>query len=147
MRKFNSVLKGLREEKGISQRELAEKLGISGSSVAMYESNKREPDFEMLENIADFFNVDMNYLLGKTPIRNSYRDGNLSDYTQSSPFGEEDKIKSSLINDPELWDLFVDIKNSDTLRVLLDGAKELTPDDLKPILMLIHGIRKEKGLE
>lgn len=81
MRKFNEVLKNLREEKRISQRELAKTLGISKSAIGMYESGNREPNYELLENIADFFNVDMNYLLGKTPIRNSYRDGEINDYT------------------------------------------------------------------
>ena len=37
----------------------------------MYERGEREPKFEMLENIADYFNVDMNFLLGKTNVRNS----------------------------------------------------------------------------
>lgn len=80
LKKFNDVLKGLREERRISQRELAEKLNISNSAIGMYESGKRQPNYEALENIADFFNVDMNYLLGKTPIRNIYRDGNLNDF-------------------------------------------------------------------
>lgn len=46
--------------------ELAEKLGVAKSTLSMYEVGKREPDFETLESIADFYNVDMNFLLGKS---------------------------------------------------------------------------------
>ncbi len=64
MRTFSETLKILREKRNLTQRELAEELNISKSAVSMYESAKREPDFETLELIADYFNVDMNYLLG-----------------------------------------------------------------------------------
>lgn len=74
MRTFADTLRSLREERRLTQRELAIKLGLSYSAIAMYESGAREPNAEKKEEIADFFNVDMNYLYGKTPIRNSYRD-------------------------------------------------------------------------
>lgn len=46
---------------------MADKLGISRSAIGMYEKGEREPNFETLELIADTFNVDMNFLLGKKP--------------------------------------------------------------------------------
>lgn len=73
MRKFKDVLAQLRLERNISQRYLSEQLGLSHSTIGMYENGKREPNYETLESIADYFNVDMNYLLGKSLIRNSYR--------------------------------------------------------------------------
>lgn len=42
-------------------------LGISKSTISMYENGNREPNFETLECIADYFNVDMNFLLGREP--------------------------------------------------------------------------------
>ena len=72
VRKFSNSLKELREEHHLSQRQLADILGLAYSTVAMYENGKREPNYETLENIADYFNVDMNYLLGKSIIKNSY---------------------------------------------------------------------------
>ena len=74
MRKFKDVLTQLRQERNISQRYLSEKLGLSHGTIGMYENGKREPNYEILESIADYFNVDMNYLLGKTLVRNSYRE-------------------------------------------------------------------------
>lgn len=69
MGKFHERFKQLREEKGYSQQMLADKLSISRSTVGMYESGAREPNFELLEEIADFFNVDMDYLIGKSTIK------------------------------------------------------------------------------
>lgn len=66
MAQFDKVLKLLRNEKNMSQQELADALGISKSSINMYERGERQPNFEVLETIADFFNVDIDYLLGRT---------------------------------------------------------------------------------
>lgn len=68
MRNFSTVFKELRMKSGLTQQEMADKLDISRSSVGMYESGDREPSFELLESIADYFNVDMNYLLGKKEL-------------------------------------------------------------------------------
>lgn len=66
MSKFHTRLKKLRIDSGYTQDQLAKKLGITKSRLGMYEIGQRNPDFETLELIADFFNVDMNYLLGKS---------------------------------------------------------------------------------
>lgn len=65
MATFKERIKELRKSRHLSQRELADALHLSSSSVAMYETGKRQPDFESLERIADYFNVDMDYLLGR----------------------------------------------------------------------------------
>ena len=59
---YSDKLKQLRKEKGLTQRELAEKLGLGKSAIGMYESGKRTPAFETLEMICDFFNVNMDLL-------------------------------------------------------------------------------------
>lgn len=66
MPSFSSVLKGLRTDNKLTQKELAEKLGLATSTVGMYERGEREPDFITLEKIAAFFRVDPNTLLGKS---------------------------------------------------------------------------------
>lgn len=72
MNEFKDMLKYLRNRENLSQSELAKKLGVSKSTISMYEVGKREPDFENLELIADFFNVDMNFLLGKDADEKNY---------------------------------------------------------------------------
>lgn len=64
MREFKDIMKGLRAGRRLTQGELAEALGISRSAISMYERGEREPDFRTSWAIADFFNVDMNYLTG-----------------------------------------------------------------------------------
>ena len=66
MAKFNERLKLLRREAGLSQQDFAKQLGTSKSSINMYERGERQPNFETLELIADYFNVDIDYLLGRT---------------------------------------------------------------------------------
>ncbi|MCR4564121.1 MAG: XRE family transcriptional regulator [Clostridiales bacterium] len=61
---FSDELKKLRNQKGLSQAQLADKLNVAASTIGMWESGKREPrDYETLELIADFFNVNMDALL------------------------------------------------------------------------------------
>ena len=70
---FGSRLRLLRKEAALTQSELAKVLDVAESAVSMWELGKRRPDYEMLEAIADYFNVDMNYLLGQSDVRNQFR--------------------------------------------------------------------------
>lgn len=66
-------IKELREKRCLTQEDFAGKLGLSKSAIGMYETDKREPNLETLDAIADFFNVDMEYLRGKTDCPNQYQ--------------------------------------------------------------------------
>lgn len=67
---FGEILKSLREEKQLSRDDLSKDLAISYSAISKYETNVRFPDKETLTKIADYFNVSVDYLLGRTSIRN-----------------------------------------------------------------------------
>ncbi len=75
MGNFANVFKDLRVKSGLTQQEMADRLKISRSSIGMYENGEREPSFELLEAIADYFNVDMNYLLGKKELSENIPQG------------------------------------------------------------------------
>lgn len=60
---FAEKLKELRQQKGMTQSELAKLLKMQRSTLGMYETGKREPNFETLNMFANFFNVDMNTLM------------------------------------------------------------------------------------
>jgi phage repressor protein C with HTH and peptisase S24 domain len=62
---FPEMLKYFRKRERLSQKELAAKIGVAQNTISMYESGRREPDFETLEAFADFFNVSMSMLLGE----------------------------------------------------------------------------------
>lgn len=66
MAEFKDRIKKLRLEHNLTQDELAQELGISRSTIGMYETGKRKADYATLESLADYFNVDMNYLIGWT---------------------------------------------------------------------------------
>lgn len=57
------TIANLRKTKNLNQREFANTLGVSNGAVAMWETNKRQPDLETLQKIADLFNVPTDYLL------------------------------------------------------------------------------------
>ncbi len=63
---FGERLKTLRRERGITQQELADAIGISKGGLCYYENTNRAPDITVLEKFADYFKVSADYLLGRT---------------------------------------------------------------------------------
>jgi transcriptional regulator with XRE-family HTH domain len=58
-------LRSLREAKKITQSQLGEYLGAKKSAISLWESGKRQPDQETLVRIANYFDVTVDYLLGR----------------------------------------------------------------------------------
>lgn len=67
---FAESLKSLRENEGLSQKSLANQIKVSQPTIAAYESGKREPDFATLIKLADFFQISIDYLMGRTEYKN-----------------------------------------------------------------------------
>ena len=59
--------KQLREPAGLSQRELGERIGVSGPAVAMWESGENRPSLTNLEKLADVLGVSIDAILGREP--------------------------------------------------------------------------------
>jgi repressor LexA len=66
MATFGERLRECRKVAKLTQKKLAQAAQVAESTISMYEMEKRQPDFETLEVLADFFNVDIDYLLGRT---------------------------------------------------------------------------------
>lgn len=80
MAELKDILKKLRAEKNMSQAALAQEIGAGLSTVAMWEVGKRFPTREKYEALADIFNVDIDYLYGRTEVRQQVHfdnDGNM----------------------------------------------------------------------
>ena len=70
MATFGERLKYLRKEKQLTVEELASKLGSAKSTISRYENNLRDPKRDFLEILSNFFDVSVDYLLGKSDIKN-----------------------------------------------------------------------------
>ena len=68
MKSFGDRLRELRDQRDISQKELADKLGVNKQTISQYERDVREPSLDMLSSLCDFFNVSADYILGKTNV-------------------------------------------------------------------------------
>lgn len=67
---FPRVLKLLRKERGIRQKEAADSLGVAQALLSHYENGKRECGLDFLVQAADFYGVSVDYILGRTNSRN-----------------------------------------------------------------------------
>lgn len=67
---FARRIKELRESLKMSQIDFGDIFGLSASAIGMYEQDRRHPDSETLSKFADYFNVSVDYLLGRTEFPN-----------------------------------------------------------------------------
>ncbi|AFK85868.1 MULTISPECIES: helix-turn-helix domain-containing protein [Thermoanaerobacterium] len=125
---FSDRLKELRKEKNLTQEDLAKILEISRSTIAGYETERKEPDYETLKKIADFFNVSIDYLLGRIDIR--------------SPL---DKITKAVLDDPELLEFWNTLKDREDLKHLFNQTKKLSPKNIRQIIRIIKAIEEEEN--
>lgn len=98
-RNFQDVFKKLRVEKGKSQDAMAKDLDVSPALISKWENNISTPDPEMLEYIADYFNVSVDYLIGRSKYRNLEADNSeLDNVLFSKAKGLTDEEKKTIIN-------------------------------------------------
>lgn len=109
----STTLKKLLEKTGKTQREVADDLGLNRQRFNFYVTGKREPDNEMLQVLADYFNVTVDYLLGKTQ--------------KNKPVTPEEDELAKLLEDPETREFYELIKDfsDDELEDLLNYGQYL----------------------
>ena len=71
-KQFKEIIKELRNQRGFTQEGLAQEMNVSKSTVAMWETGDRFPGKELYEQLADFFNVDIDYLYGRTDTKKKH---------------------------------------------------------------------------
>lgn len=124
---FSERLKELRNKLNISQYKLAKDLNLSRSAISAYELNKRQPDFEMLEKMADYFNVSIDYLIGRS---------NSKTYDEHVFHSDFESLSEKLENaNPETRKIVVNILD----KIFLSVFSPLHEDNLE-LLSYLHDI-------
>ena len=121
------ILKKLRKNKGITQAELGKVLGVSPSTIGMYEQGRRTPDKNSLLALARFFNVTTDYLLGNDAAP-----------SQHAP------APSYL--DQETAEMAEQLKNNPSMRMLFDASKDASSKDLEIAANLLRQLKGNEGL-
>ena len=119
---FKDVLKKLRKQRGLSQARLADELNVSPGLIGMYETGKRKPSFEQLEELADYFNVSIDYLTGKDE-------------------------RSLYYLTPEQAQFAQEMFEKPGQRTLFDMTKNATPEQMEAIKDIIKSVMKLGGKE
>lgn len=123
MGNFSNVFRDLRIKSGLTQQEMADRLKISRSSIGMYENGEREPSFELLELIADYFNVDMNYLLG-----NKESSEHIPDHYYLNEDARE--MADFLFQNPEY-------------KVLFDASRNVSKEDIETVKTILDKFKND----
>ena len=115
---FKKRLRELRERRGMTQKELAEKLHISTAAMNMFETGKRTPSRETLEHIADYFNVDIDYLIGRE-------------------FG------STYYLAPEAAEIAKEIFDRPELKTLFKAVKDMPAEDIALVQTMVYALMRK----
>lgn len=110
---IGTQLKDLRKKRALTQIQLAKALHVATGTIGNWEVDARDPDFPMLLKIADFFNVSVDYLLGREDYFGNYY--------------RRDLMQSDL---------------SDNEQVLVESFRSLLPEMQEVVLNMIKDLRK-----
>lgn len=110
--RFSKRLKEIRNAAGLTQTELADILGVSRGSISNYENNERTPDIEFLNTLATYFELPIDFVIGRTDnIKLEYAN-------MSEQYGLSDEACEILKNDIRIGNLMSDILCHDNFAAL-----------------------------
>ncbi len=111
---FATNLKRLRKKRHLTQEEVAEGIGTMKSLISMYETRKRNPSYEMLEALADFFNVDMASLTADER------------------------------GDADMWEIREALRNRPEMRTLFSISKDATAEEIRAAIRIIGALKEKE---
>ncbi len=117
---FKDKIRELRLARNLTQLDVAKGTGLSPSAIGMYEQGRRNPSYEVLENFADFFNVDMSTLI-----------------SNQDPY----------YIDPEVAALAEQLRTNPELRILFDASKNLKKEDIEFVTDMIRRLKIKEGID
>ena len=86
---YGNRIFSLRTSKGLTQEQLAGSLQISRAALSHYEQDRREPDYETLKKIADYFEVTVDYLIGRTNNNKAELDREVREFVDDLELSDE----------------------------------------------------------
>ena len=139
---FGNILKKIRQDNSLTQEELAKKIETSRSNIANYENDKNMPSIDVLDKLAKTFNCSIDYLLGKSDIKNPEVTSTMSDKIYMCPvYGQipagepnwaEECIEGRLPLDPTLMNIvdpeecyFLRVNGESMNKIIKNGAYAL----------------------
>ena len=133
MNSLGKRIRLLRKEKKLTQEEMGKFLNMGKSTVSQYESDISRPDYETLQKITDLFNVSVDYILGRTDIRNydmSNEKQIVSEKEASCSADEEKQVSSTFF------------------RIFKEAEKKgISIDDMKIAIEFIEMMKKKNEWE
>lgn len=159
---FGNNLKKIRQENEMTQEELAKKINTSRSNIANYENDKNMPSIEILNKLSEILNCSVDYLLGKTNIKNttSNIDETNKQYYMCPVYGQisagqpnwvEECIEGRLPLDPDLMGIvnpeehfFLRVNGESMNKIIRNGAfalihKQDIVEDGEIAVVLVNG--------
>ncbi len=125
MQSLSDRLKYLRKQTGFLQKDIAQKLNITTSAYGFYEQGKRIPDSNVLEKLAEIFNVSTDYLLGRT----------------------DNKVIDVVTDNPELLEFTRELYERDSTKKLLEQLKNKDDKTIYKVINIIKLIEDNESNE
>ena len=125
-------LKALRKRKGLSQEDIAPKVGVKYGTYRNWEQGVRDPGTEALIRLAEFFGVSVDYLLGQSEVEGRRDSAVMESETQyGHQAGDEEDILNRLKNDP-------------ATRMVAKISGDLTDEGKKDLLKYAELLRNQR---
>jgi transcriptional regulator with XRE-family HTH domain len=136
MGSFSERLKILRQEKGLSQNGLSVKLNMPRTTLSSWEAGSRTPDLATIQLLADFFNISIDYLVGRIDVRNPLHTDNITN-----------NIFMMLKDDPELSDFIEKLFNRHDLQLISKQIKDLPESSIIRLIRVLRAIEVNSPIE
>jgi len=119
---FSENLKALRKEQKLTQKQLSEELGVALSTVAMWETGARQPDYDKLNKIAAFFNVSHDALL----------------------IGPKEDGYDSTGSDSDIMEIRDLLRTRPEMKMLFSVSKNATRADIERTVAIIEALKNQQ---
>lgn len=154
---FGTNIKKIRQDNNLTQEELAKRINTSRSNIANYENDKNMPSIDILEKLSEIFNCSIDYLLGKSDIKNPDLKDNLflipivGKVAAGKPILADENIEGYLPIDPLMYHLtspegffFLQIQGESMNKLIKNGSyalikKQDYAEDGDVIVAIVNG--------